>query len=112
MTLDVGGTSRRYLVSAPAWDGDDPLPLVVDFHGLAEGAEVHAQMSQLGPMAVDEGFVAVFPHGTGQPVRWDSRPDPAANADLAYVTALLDSIEADAASTGLACTPPGCRTGR
>ena len=95
VTLDVGGTSRRYLVSAPAWDGDDPLPLVVDFHGLAEGAEVHAQMSQLGPMAVAEGFVAVFPHGTGQPVRWDSSIDPAANADLAYVTALLDSIEAD-----------------
>lgn len=96
VTLDVDGTSRRYLVSSPAWDGGDPLPLVLDFHGLAEGAEVHAQMSQLGPMGVDEGFVTVFPHGTGEPVRWstDLGPDPA-NADLAYVTALLDSVEAE-----------------
>lgn len=94
--LDVGDTPRRYLVSAPAWDGDDPLPLVLDFHGLAEGAEVHAQMSQFGPMAVDEGFIAVFPHGTGQPVRWNAGIDPGTDTDdLAYVTALLDSVEAE-----------------
>ena len=95
VTLDVGGTPRRYLVSAPAWDGDDPLPLVLDFHGLAEGAEIHAQMSQLGPMAVDEGFIAVFPHGTGEPLRWNTGIDPATNPDLTYVTAVLDALEAE-----------------
>jgi polyhydroxybutyrate depolymerase len=95
MTLDVGGVARRALVSAPAWDGDDPLPLVLDIHGLAEGADVHAQMSQLGPMGVEEGFIAVFPHGTGEPVRWDVGPDPTTNPDLAYVTALLDTVEAE-----------------
>ena len=92
--FDVGGTSRRYLVSAPAQEeGADPLPVVVDFHGLAEGAEVHAEMTQLGPMGVEEGFVTVLPHGTGAPVRWDTEPDAAANPDLAYVAAVLDRVE-------------------
>jgi polyhydroxybutyrate depolymerase len=94
-SMDVRGAARRYLTSAPAWDeGGDPLPLVVDFHGLAEGSDVHAQMTQLGPKGVEDGFVTVFPHGTGQPVRWDVEPNVDANADLAFVGALLDEVEA------------------
>ena len=93
-SLDVRGAARRYLLSAPATEaGADPLPLVLDFHGLAEGADIHAQMTQLGPLGVEEGFITVFPHGRGTPVGWDVHPDAAANDDLAYVAALLDRIE-------------------
>jgi polyhydroxybutyrate depolymerase len=93
-TLAVGGAERRWLLSAPAWDeGDDPLPLVIDFHGLAEGADVHAQMTQLGPLGVDEGFVTLFPHATGSPVLWDVDPVVENNTDLAYITAALDRVE-------------------
>lgn len=92
-TLSVGGAERRWLLSAPAWeDGDDPLPLVVDFHGLGEGADVHAEMTQLGSLGRDEGFVTAFPHGTGAPVQWDVDPEVESNADLAFVTALLDRV--------------------
>ncbi|HET8620939.1 MAG TPA: PHB depolymerase family esterase [Acidimicrobiales bacterium] len=95
-SLDIRGVARRYLLSAPATgEGDAPLPLVLDFHGLAEGADVHAGMTQLGPLGVEEGFVTVFPHGTGNPVLWDVGTDPAANADLAYVGALLDRVESE-----------------
>lgn len=95
-TLDVRGEQRRYLLTAPAWAvDDDPLPLVLDFHGLAEGAEVHAGMTQLGPLGVEEGFVTVFPHGRGSPVRWDVGTDPDANDDLAYVAAVLDRVGAE-----------------
>ena len=92
--LSVRDAERRYLLSAPAWEaGDEPLPLMLDFHGLAEGADVHAGMTQLGPLGIEEGFVTVFPHGRGQPVRWDTGTDPAANDDLAYVIAVLDRVE-------------------
>jgi polyhydroxybutyrate depolymerase len=95
-TLDVRATPRRFLVTAPPQAADgEPLPLVLDFHGLAEGADIHAQMTQLGPLGIEEGFVTVFPHGTGEPVRWNSAIDPAANADLEYVGAVLDQVEAD-----------------
>lgn len=94
-SIDSGGVARRYLLSSPATEaGDDPLPLVLDFHGLAEGADIHAAMTQLGPLGVEEGFVTVFPHGTGTPVHWNVGTD-AANPDLAYVAALLDTVEAE-----------------
>jgi polyhydroxybutyrate depolymerase len=92
-SIDVRGAARRFLLSAPAHEeGSDPLPLVLDFHGLAEGADIHAEMTQLGPLGVEEGFVTVFPHGTGEPVRWDVGTDPTANDDLTYVDALLDHV--------------------
>jgi polyhydroxybutyrate depolymerase len=94
-TLTSDGVERRYLLSGPAWEeGDEPQPLVVDFHGLAEGADVHAGMTQLGPLGVTEGFVTVFPHGTGAPVAWNVSPDVEGNPDLRYVTAVLDAVEA------------------
>jgi polyhydroxybutyrate depolymerase len=95
-TLDHGGVTRRFLLSAPAWEeGDDPLPLVVDIHGLGEGADIHAEMTQLGPLGQEEGFVTVFPHGTGQLPSWNVNPDLQANPDLAFVAAVLDRVEAE-----------------
>ena len=39
-------------------------------HGLAEGADVHALMSELPAYGQENGFLVVSPHGTGTPVRW------------------------------------------
>jgi polyhydroxybutyrate depolymerase len=95
-TMPVAGAERRFLTSAPAWaEGDDPLPLVLDFHGLAEGADIHARMTQLGPLGVEEGFVTLFPHATGSPVLWDVDPVVADNTDLQFIGALLDRIEGE-----------------
>src|SRR5688572_20980604 len=70
-TIEVRGAERRYLLTTPsAHDGETPLPVVLDFHGLLEGAEVHANMSQWSALAEEEGLVAVFPHGTGDPIHW------------------------------------------
>jgi polyhydroxybutyrate depolymerase len=92
-TLEVRGTERRYLLTTPsAHDGETPLPVVLDFHGLMEGAEVHATMTQWSALAEEEGVVAVFPHGTGDPVRWDVGLDAEANDDLAYTDAVLAEV--------------------
>ncbi len=92
-TLEVRGVERRYLLTTPsAHDGETPLPVVLDYHGLMEGAEVHANMSQWSALAEEEGVVAVFPHGTGDPVRWDVNLDAEENDDLAYTDAMLAEI--------------------
>lgn len=92
----LGGSDRWYLLTIPtAHDGTTPLPVVLDFHGFAEGAEVHTRTSQLGPYAAQHGFVAVFPNGTGTPVWWSGETDRAANADLVFVDQLLDALETD-----------------
>ena len=91
-TLTVGGTSRRFLLTVPSGhDGETPVPLVFDIHGIIEGADIHAEMSQYSVLAEEEGFVVVFPHGTGDPVRWDLEVDEG-NPDIEYFDAVLEEV--------------------
>ncbi len=92
----VPETGRWFLLTTPEeHDGETPLPLVLDYHGLSEGAEIHSMMSAFGDHARDEGFVVVFPHGTGEPVHWDTALDRTGNPDMAYTDAVLDLLERD-----------------
>ena len=91
--MSVGGRERSYLLTIPpAHDGRRPLPLVLDFHGLAEGAQIHTKMSNFGALANQEGFVVAFPNGMGQPQRWDLSIPPKPNPDLQFVDQLLDTL--------------------
>lgn len=87
---------RYYLLTVPdRADGTTPLPLVLDFHGLLEGAEVHATNSNLNPYAKSHGFVLATPNGSGTPIHWEVAPDRKANQDLVFVDAMLDKLEAE-----------------
>ena len=94
-TLAVAGISRWYLISTPpANRAKKPLAVVLDFHGLDEGASIEALTTQFGPLAQKDGFIAVFPQGTGNPVSWDTDDVAfAENHDLQYVSQLLDEVE-------------------
>ena len=89
--LSIGGADRYYLLTTPA-PTDEPLPLVVDLHGLMEGAQIHAVMTQFGEYGQEQGFVTAFPHGSGDPVRWDADPASDPNLDLEYLDAMLTQI--------------------
>ena len=104
-TIEVDGTSRSYLLNLPATTTPSPVPapaggsaqmtprpLVVDFHGLAEGATLHSATSQFGTLGQKDGFIAVFPNGTGTPVHWNTTAQ-SGNQDLDFVTALLHQLE-------------------
>jgi polyhydroxybutyrate depolymerase len=72
--------------------------LVIDYHGLREGAEIHTLMSAFSPVAEREGFVVAFPQGQFDPVRWNASPttqfigDP--NDDLTFTDDIIDSLGA------------------
>ena len=68
------------------------MPLVVDFHGLAEGADIATAMSKFGELGLEEGFATVFPNGTGQPVRWETTPGDPENPDLEFVGTMLEGV--------------------
>ena len=92
VTTTSGGQDRWYLRHVPeAHDGSTPVPLVVDFHGYSEGAEVHVQMSALSAYGDEQGFVTVTPHGEGEVPRWDTTLD---GGDMDFVGDLLDEVEA------------------
>lgn len=106
--LVVSGSPRWYLLTTPSPDSPDPSPtnlsatatspvprpLILDFAGLGESAAFQSGMSQFGALGQQEGFVSAFPEGTGDPVRWDMTGLAPSNPDLAFVSALLDQLEA------------------
>jgi polyhydroxybutyrate depolymerase len=92
VTIESGGRERWYLLHVPeAHDGSTPVPLVLDLHGYAEGAEIHVQMSSLATLGDTEGFVTLTPQGEGAVPRWDTT---LGGRDLAFVGDLLDEAEA------------------
>lgn len=82
-----GGVERYYLLTAP--EDEEPMPLVVDLHGYTEGADVHFQQSALGEYGIDQGFVTVFPNGTGSPVAWDVSGE---SPDLTFIDTVIDEV--------------------
>jgi polyhydroxybutyrate depolymerase len=88
--VDLG--DRCYLRNVPPAHADgEPVPVVLDLHGYAEGAEVHALMSALGPFGDAAGFVTVTPHGEGAVAGWDIAAD---GADVDFIDQVLDDVEA------------------
>ncbi|HWF21507.1 MAG TPA: PHB depolymerase family esterase [Acidimicrobiales bacterium] len=105
--IEVDGAARWYLLTTPAPTTPSPTvaatkitktpaprPLVVDIHGLAEGAVIHAQTSQFGVLGQKDGFVVAFPNGTGSPVQWNISTRAKPNPDLDFLAAMLNQVEA------------------
>jgi polyhydroxybutyrate depolymerase len=66
-TLVVGGLTRTYAVHLPNGERpSSPVPLVVVFHGGGGNAANAARMTGMDAKADREGFIAVFPDGTGR----------------------------------------------
>ncbi|MCU1353916.1 MAG: poly(3-hydroxybutyrate) depolymerase [Acidimicrobiales bacterium] len=94
-TVQVQGTERWYLLTAPKpASGTRPRPLVVDLHGLSEGAQAHTQMSKFGDLGERQGFVVAVPHGSGTIPSWKSS-GTGPNSDVDFVAKLLDTVQAD-----------------
>jgi polyhydroxybutyrate depolymerase len=94
--ITVDRVARWYLLTTPpAHAGARPLPVVMDLHGLSEGATLHARTTQFSAEAQAKDFVVVFPNGTGSPVGWDIAPGTAAhpNHDIDFLNAMLDTLE-------------------
>jgi polyhydroxybutyrate depolymerase len=96
-SLLSSGVERRYLLYVPdSYDPAVPTPLVISIHGFAEWPAHQMQISQWTDLADENGFIVVFPSGTGLPKRWrmlgalDS--DTAAMQDVAFISDLIDKL--------------------
>jgi polyhydroxybutyrate depolymerase len=93
MNITSDGVARTYLRRIPVgYDGATPIPVLFAIHGLAEGAQIHVQMSEWGPRADANKFIVIYPQGLGSPARWDTA---LGSPDLAYFGNLLNRVEAD-----------------
>lgn len=66
-SLEVDRRSRTYLVHVPkSYDGARPVPLVLVFHGGGSNAQQMVRFCGLNEKAEQEGFIVVYPSGTGR----------------------------------------------
>ena len=100
--LTVGGAQRMYLLHIPSGArADQPLPLVMVFHGAFADAESARQKTGFDDVADAKGFAVAYPNGTGPTI--DELSFNAGNCcnsaeeknvdDEAFVRAILSDVE-------------------
>ena len=103
--LEVGDQDRTYLLHVPAkYDGEKLAPLVIVLHGGAGNASGTAKMTNFTAKADLEGFVVVYPYGTGRfrnrLLTWNSGNCCAYAMDhdvddVGFIRALIVRLESD-----------------
>jgi polyhydroxybutyrate depolymerase len=103
LSLKIGDRERTYLLHLPpAYDGKHSLPLVIVLHGGGGNAPGAVHMTGFSEKADKEGFVAVYPNGSGRLknrlLTWnagnccgyalDNNVD-----DVGFIRALIDELE-------------------
>jgi polyhydroxybutyrate depolymerase len=95
-TITSGDVNRIYYLYIPAsYDPQTPAPLVLAFHGFAQGALGLAGYSGWEAVAEEHGFVLVYPQGNGAIPRWESGlfvNIPQVVDDVAFVSDMITTI--------------------
>jgi len=62
-----GGRTRTYLLHIPSsYNGENPMPLVIALHGGGGNSENMQGKTGFDQLADEEGFIVVYPDGTGR----------------------------------------------
>lgn len=101
LSLTVGARVRSYLLHIPpSYDGVSRVPLVLIFHGYGSGGTIQAieGASNMTQKADQEGFIVVYPQGTGGTPSWNAGhccgEALAQNVDdVGFVRALIVELE-------------------
>jgi polyhydroxybutyrate depolymerase len=92
-----GGASRDYLLHVPPrYDPAKPTPLVISLHGAALWGAGQRDISQWDRVADTEGFIVVYPSGVrgSGPRTWRVDDAAGARADVGFIAALIDTLQA------------------
>jgi polyhydroxybutyrate depolymerase len=110
-----GGMNRSYLVYAPAsYTGTTPVPVVFDFHGLSGNSMQQMNLSRWNQLANTEGFLAVYPQGTGNSWNAGGCCSPAMMNmvdDVGFVKAIVTALSTDACIDTKRVYASGCSNG-
>jgi poly(3-hydroxybutyrate) depolymerase len=97
-TLRVGGVDRTYQLYVPeAYGGEQPVPLVLDFHFLFGSGVAQRGLSGYAEIADREGFLVAFPDGIDN--AWNIGPCCTFSRDvddLGFALALVDTLADEA----------------
>jgi polyhydroxybutyrate depolymerase len=97
--ITSAGMKREYLLYVPKrYDPATPAPLVISLHGAMNWPAYQMKVSRWNRVADDNGFLVVYPAGTGLgPRAWfmDGADSPATMPDVRFISALIDTLEAN-----------------
>ena len=93
-SLVSSGQKREYLLHVPRkYDRARPTALVISMHGAALWPAAQMKTSQWNKVADEQGFIVVYPSGTGFP-RIFPMEGTALTADVRFISDLIDTLEA------------------
>lgn len=97
-SFDFEGRTRTFEQVLPsAYDGETPLPVVLNWHGLGSSGVEQVGFSEYGLLAEVEEFIVIAPTGVPSPGddsnSWELEPDQdPTRDDLAFANTLLDLV--------------------
>lgn len=92
------GEKREYLLYVPAsYDRAKPTPLVISLHAAMNWPAFQKNLSHWNRTAEENGFIVVYPAGTGTgPRTWfmEGAGTPSRMPDVRFISDLIDTLEA------------------
>ena len=97
-TIVSSGEKREYILYVPeSYDRARPAPLVISMHGAMNWPSFQMNVSQWNKAADEDGFIVVYPAGTGAgPKTWFMHgwQTPSRMPDVVFISELIDKLEA------------------
>lgn len=94
-SLVSSGQKREYLLYVPkSYDRSKPTALVISLHGAGLWGAAQKETSQWNTVADAQGFIVVYPSGTGAPRVWHEDGGPGPSRDVRFIAELIDTLEA------------------
>jgi polyhydroxybutyrate depolymerase len=97
-TMVSSGEKREYLLYVPkSYDRAKPTPLVISLHTTMSWPSSAMAISQWNLVADENGFIVVYPEGTGRgPKSWEmtGSETPSRIPDVIFISDLIDKLEA------------------
>ncbi len=91
--LVSSGQTRHYrLHIPPSYQPGQPMPLVINIHGLNSNAGQQERVSAMSLKADQAGFIVVYPEGRGNPQQWAIGPGAEGQEELRFFHDLLDHL--------------------
>ncbi len=86
------GVSRHYILHVPAgYNGNSPMPLLLNFHGASSNAREEEALSGTSQKADRDGFLVVYPDGIN--AEWHTGPEAQGQQDRQFVRDLIVYLE-------------------
>lgn len=94
-TIVYSGQKRTYLLHVPrSYDRAKPTALVISMHGASMWPAQQMNLSRWNRLADEQGFVVVYPSGSGMPKVWNVDRGAGLMRDVRFISALIDTLEA------------------